>query len=198
MNYNDMKLTELKAELKSRNEKVTGNKTELIERLEENDREQKEPNVEKKQKQVAKKTIKVQKDPKIEKPEKEDSRTALEKRLDRVIEKDRKAAQKERDSMDKSLLELLFKTMTGSWYTVHIKDDATLRELREEVAKQIHTDRFRLYKITNQDDQLIVMGDLVFPDGTVHHMLSEEDDEKQLNDLDIINKTMFSITIRFR
>lgn len=217
MNYGDMKLIELKTELKTRGLKMIGNKKELIERLEENDTTiNNETNTKKKEvikkskdienalddeintkkKQIVKKTIKKQKDSDVDDKPKKDTRTTLEKKLDKLLEKEEKDAQKEKDNRDKSLLELLFKTLTGNWYTIFIKDTTTLKELRDEVAKKINTDKFRLHQMTNLNDQNVGAGDIMFPNGNVHRLLSDDDNEKQLNELGIINETMFSITIR--
>ena len=195
MNYSNMKLSELKTELKNKGIKMTGNKKDLIERLEENDKIIENRS---KKDQPKKKVVKKSNKTDQESEPKKDTQTALQKKLDKLIEKEEKAALKDRENMDKSLLELSFKTLSGSWYTVHIKGDATLEELRKEVAKKTNTDRFVLYRLTHREDPHISIGDIMYQDGTVHHMLANDDDEKQLNELGIINETMFFIAIRLR
>ncbi len=95
-----------------------------------------------------------------------------------ILKKKKKVAQKKRENRDKSLLELLFKTLTGSWYTIFIHENATLKELRDEVAKKINTDRFRLHQMTNLNNQndemgLCMEGDIMYPNAIVHRLLSD-------------------------
>lgn len=86
--------------------------------------------------------------------------------------------------------------MPGRWYTIHVNANATLKELRDEIAKKIYTPQFRLYRIVDQDDESVAMNDIILPNGTAQHMSSEEDDEEQLKDLGVLNRAMFSVTIR--
>lgn len=138
----------------------------------------------------------VKKSNKIPKDEDEDKKTVLQKKLDKLLEKEEKAAMKKREERDKSLLELSFRTMIGTWYNVHIKSSATLKELKDELAKKLNTDKFILYRITRGVQAQ--MGDMTYPDGTVHCMLSDDENEKQLSELGIINETFFSIHIKLR
>lgn len=68
----------------------------------------------------------------------------------------------------------------STWYAIYIDHNSTLKELRKIVAEKtnIEVERFSLYLIS----------------GNI--LLLNNDDEKQLYELGIVNETTFTIIIR--
>ncbi len=172
-----MKLIELKTELKNRNLSSTGNKIDLIKRLETNDKGI-----------IVKKKTKI--DPKLE--SKIDKLIKLESKIEKL---------KKLESMtikDDSMLELTFRGMMGQYYNINIGKHNTFHQLREKVAEVVYApiSKIILYRIMCGENTTVEMGDIMYQNGSIGKKMTDDIDEEPLDKLNIKDSDIFNVTIR--